>query len=111
LTAASIAFADSADVVAVNVKQANGGKYDFSVTVSHGDEGWEHYANVWQVLGADGSLYGERILLHPHVAEQPFTRSQSGIAIAEGIEQVIVRAGDSVHGFGGVEKIVQLPGR
>lgn len=111
LAAPSLVFAGGADVVSVNVKAANGGKYDFSVTVRHADEGWEHYANVWQVLGADGTLYGERILLHPHVDEQPFTRSQSGIAVPQGVREVTVRAGDSVHGFSGIEKTVKLPGR
>ena len=37
--------------------------------------GWEHYANKWDVVGPDDTILGTRVLLHPHVNEQPFTRS------------------------------------
>ncbi|MGI9401786.1 MAG: hypothetical protein ACR2O0_11065 [Rhizobiaceae bacterium] len=110
-TAALPAFAGGADVISVRVTQSSDGKYDFSVTVKHDDEGWDHYANSWQVVGADGTVFGERVLLHPHENEQPFTRSQSGIVIPDGITEVIIRAGDSQHGFSGVEKSIELPGR
>ena len=46
-----------------------------SVTLSHGDTGWDHYADGWQVIGVDDVLLGTRVLHHPHVEEQPFTRS------------------------------------
>lgn len=46
-----------------------------SVTLSHGDTGWDHYADGWKVIGADDVLLGTRVLHHPHVEEQPFTRS------------------------------------
>ncbi len=111
LLAVATAHAGGADVVSVRVTPGSDGKYDFSVTVKHADEGWEHYSNSWQVVGADGTVYGERVLLHPHVNEQPFTRSQSGIVIPDGITEVIVRAGDNQHGFSGVEKTVALPDR
>ena len=45
------------------------------VTLSHPDTGWDHYADGWEVLAADGTRLGLRTLLHPHVTEQPFTRS------------------------------------
>ena len=49
----------------------------FEVTVRHNDEGWEHYADAWQVIDpGSGTILGERILVHPHDTEQPFTRSQ-----------------------------------
>ena len=50
-----------------------------------------------------------RTLLHPHVDEQPFTRSLTGITIPEGTDEVVVRAHDSVHGNGGAELRVQVP--
>jgi hypothetical protein len=102
------ALSGEADVLEVSVRQAAAGAYAFSVTVAHGDTGWDHYSNRWQVLGPDGTVLGERVLLHPHEHEQPFTRSLSGIVIPEGIEEVTIRAGDSVHEFGGVELIVEL---
>ena len=72
--------------------------WTFEVTLRHDDTGWDHYADLWQILTPDGELLGERVLLHPHVDEQPFTRSQSGITIPEGVSQVIIRARDTVHG-------------
>ena len=104
----SSAFAGETDVVDVKVT-GSGGSYNFSVTVKHADEGWDHFANRWEVVGEDGTVYGTRILAHPHVNEQPFTRSGS-IKIPEGVKTVIVRANDSVHGLGGKEIVVQVPG-
>jgi len=60
------------------------------------------------VLKPDPQSQFTRTLLHPHVDEQPFTRSQSGIAIPAGVDQVRVRAHDLVHGFGGREVVVDL---
>ena len=103
------AHAGEADVIDVRVT-GQGPEYRFSVTVEHGDTGWDHYADAWEVVGDDGTLYGKRVLAHPHVEEQPFTRSGSA-SIPEGITSVIVRAHDSVHGYGGREMRVDLPGR
>ena len=55
-----------------------------------------------------GRCSGERVLLHPHVDEQPFTRSLSGVAIPSDVEQVTVRAHDNVDGWG-PEVPVALP--
>ncbi len=74
------------------------GTWTFAVTLRHDDTGWDHYADLWQIFTPDGELLGERVLLHPHVDEQPFTRSQSGITIPESVSQVIIRARDTVHG-------------
>ncbi len=103
------AFAGEADVVSVDVS-GSGTDFRFSVAVKHADTGWDHYANKWEVVGEDGTVYGTRVLAHPHVNEQPFTRSGSA-KIPKGIKTVIVRAGDSVHGLGGKEIKVTLPGR
>jgi hypothetical protein len=108
---ANIAMAGEADVVKVAVAESTPGSFRFDVSVRHGDEGWDHYANLWQVIGPDGSVLGERVLLHPHKTEQPFTRSLSGVNIPDEIKTVIIRAKDSVHEFGGKEMSVDLPGR
>ncbi len=102
--------AGTADVVNVEVA-ATGKNFDFAVAVKHADEGWDHYADRWQVVGEDGTVYGTRTLHHPHVEEQPFTRHLQGVEIPDGISAVVLRAGDSVHGFGGAEIRVELPGR
>jgi hypothetical protein len=101
-------FAGEADVVDVDAGLQGGGTWRFSVTVRHEDEGWDHYADKWVVAGPDGTVYGERILLHPHENEQPFTRSQPGIRIPDDVSSVTVRAHDSVHDFGGAEMTVNL---
>lgn len=106
----TVVLAGEADVVGVEVS-AQGGTYRFDVTVRHADEGWDHYADKWEIVGEDGTVYGERVLAHPHENEQPFTRSQSGIVIPEGVSEVVVRAHDKVHGFGGEQMQVKLPGR
>lgn len=101
--------AGEVDVVAVEVTKTADAKFNFAVTVRHGDAGWDHYADQWQVLGPDGTVLATRMLLHPHVDEQPFTRSLDGITIPEGLSRVRVRAHDKVHGFGGLDKEVLLP--
>ena len=111
LLAAGTALAGEADVEAVEVTPQSGGTYRFDVTVRHADEGWEHYADRWDVVGEDGTLLGTRVLHHPHVDEQPFTRSASGIAVPDGATHVVVRAHDKVHGPGGREMRVALPDR
>lgn len=102
------ASAGEADVEKVVLTRSTDGSYRFDVTVGHADAGWEHYADKWQVLGPDGTVYGERVLLHPHDTEQPFTRSQSGIVIPDGLTEVRVRAHDKLHGFGGRDMLVKL---
>jgi len=57
----------------------------------------------------DRVVLGRRRLWHPHVDEQPFTRSLFGIAVPEGVREVIIRAHSSVHGYGGTEIKVKLP--
>jgi len=70
----------------------------FDVTISHADEGWTHFANGWQIFTPKGELLGHRALAHPHVKEQPFTRSIRNIKIPPSIDTVILKANDSVHG-------------
>ena len=102
------ALAGEADVLAVEAVPEGAGTWRFHVTVAHGDTGWDHYANKWEVLAPDGRVLGTRTLLHPHETEQPFTRSLGGVAVPEGVDRVIVRAHDSVHGPGGKEVTVDL---
>ena len=110
LSLPAISFAGEVDIVGVKAKTGQDGTWSFTVTAKHDDEGWDHYANQWEVLSPDGVVLGTRILLHPHVGEQPFTRSLGGVEIPEGVGKVIVRARDSVHGYGGEEIEVELSG-
>lgn len=100
--------AGKADVLSANVNCNTDSICNFSVTVQHADQGWEHYANRWEIMDIDGQVLGVRELAHPHEYEQPFTRSLSGVKVPDGVSKVIIRANDSVHGLGGKELIVDL---
>lgn len=104
-----VALAGEADVVEVKVEKTGKEVYRFEVTVRHGDEGWKHYADKWDVVAPDGTVLGTRTLYHPHVNEQPFTRSLSGVKIPATITKVTVRANDSVHSYGGATVTVDVP--
>src|SRR5262250_1221689 len=106
---ARIALAGPSDVVDVKVQRQPGATYHFDVSVRHADEGWEHYADRWEIVAPDGSVLATRPLQHPHVDEQPFTRDLGGVRIPEAITRVTVRAHDSRHGYGGKEVSVELP--
>jgi hypothetical protein len=99
LLSALPAGADPARIIAVEATQgAAGSRLD--VTVSHGDTGWDDYADGWRVEAPDGSVLGGRPLAHPHVDEQPFTRSLRGVAIPQHVREIVVRARTSVEGWG-----------
>jgi len=113
--AALPARAGEADVLDAKVRcrPAPGGRpasvCQFTVTVRHADEGWDHYANVYEILDPDGQVISTRVLRHPHVDEQPFTRSQARVRIQHTTTRVVIRAGDSVHGLGGRTVEVEIP--
>ena len=102
-------LAGEADVLAVEVTKELAGVYRFDVTVRHADDGWEHYADAWDVVAPDGAVLATRVLYHPHVGEQPFTRSLSGVAVPGDLGRVSLRAHDKVRGYGGAEFTVDLP--
>ncbi len=106
--APAVSLAGEADVVGVKATKSADGTYRFDVSVKHGDEGWDHYANKWEVVAPDGTVLATRILAHPHENEQPFTRSTSGVKIPAGVSEVTIRAGDSVHDLGGKEMKVKV---
>lgn len=99
------ARAGAAGVEAVKPTQNADGTWRFAVTVLHADEGWDHYANAFVVLTEEGTVLGTRTLAHPHVDEQPFTRTLNHVEIPEEIDVVYVRAVDSVHGDGPVVRV------
>lgn len=105
---AGVALADAPEVV--HVKTTNSGDaWRFDVSILHPDTGWDHYADGWAVIDADGNQLGFRSLAHPHENEQPFTRSQSEIIIPEGVAEVFIRTRDNVHGWFDARTAVTLP--
>lgn len=103
------AVAGEADVIEVKIEKKEAGIFTIEATVQHSDEGWNHYADKWEVLDENGIVVATRVLHHPHVNEQPFTRGLSGVKIPEGVTAVNIRAHDSVHGYGGRIVTVEVP--
>ena len=101
-------YANKANVLKVKTSCNTQNICSFKVSVKHNDTGWDHYANNFEILSMDRKILATRILHHPHVNEQPFTRSISNVKIPKNIKKVIVRAHDKVHGYGGKEVIVEL---
>ena len=97
------------EVVSVEVEVEPSGTYRFDVTISSPYDSPARYADAWRVIGNDGTVYGERILLHDHAAEQPFTRSLANVSVPEGVNTVIIEGRDLVYGWGGRTIEVQLP--
>ncbi|MES9882339.1 MAG: hypothetical protein ABW185_15820, partial [Sedimenticola sp.] len=64
--------AGQADVLKVTAEKTAAHRYRIVVTMRHGDSGWSHYADRWEVLGPKDKILATRILHHPHVDEQPF---------------------------------------
>lgn len=93
-----VAHAGDVEVVAVTFDK-QGRTWTVNTTLRHADIGWDHYADAWRIVTAEGSVLGTRTLYHPHVDEQPFARSLSGIAIPDGTTVVFVEAHDRVHGW------------
>lgn len=102
-------YAVADDAVVENVEaRRSGDSWSFSVTLSHGDTGWNDYADGWRVVAEDGTELGMRVLHHPHVEEQPFTRSLSGVKIPDAMATVYVEARTNTDGWGAARFPVAL---
>ena len=97
------------DVLDATATQDGDGTWTFSVTLSSPYDTPEQYADAWRVVGPDGTELGFRLLGHDHASEQPFTRSQSGISIPEGITTVTIEGRDQANGWGGDFLEFELP--
>lgn len=98
LMLAAPAFADTPRVAGAEASLQSD-HWTISVAILHPDTGWDHYANGWEVLAPDGTRLGYRELVHPHVDEQPFTRSLTGVAIPEDVEFVLIRPRCTLDGW------------
>ncbi|NBD29124.1 MAG: hypothetical protein GVY31_03680 [Alphaproteobacteria bacterium] len=108
LCLAGPALADPPTITEATAR-TDGGAWTFSVTIAHPDTGWDHYADGWRVETGDGTILGTRVLAHPHVAEQPFARSLSGVAVPDGTETVFLRAKCFVDGWNADRVALTLP--
>lgn len=93
-----LAHADAPQITDTRANQS-GGLWRFDVTLLHPDTGWDHYADGWRVELTDGTILTTRVLAHPHVNEQPFTRSQSGVTVPEGVNTVYIRSRCNLDGW------------
>ena len=103
------ALAGEVDVLNVEIQKSSQGIFTFSVTLQHEDTGWDHFANKWEIIDEENNILGTRILYHPHVEEQPFTRNLSGLMLSEDLKTVTVRGHDSLHAYGGKVITLELP--
>ena len=99
---------DYAQVKHVNMWQQSDSSWCFDTTVKHNDEGWDHYADGWQVTDLQGNELGNRVLTHPHNTEQPFTRRLCNVIIPKTVSKVVVRAKCNQHSYGGKAVVIDI---
>ena len=97
---ASASRADFPEILKATAERSGMG-WRIEVTLQHPDTGWDHYADGWDVQDAHGQKIGFRELMHPHVDEQPFTRSLVNVMPPDGTREVFIRARCSVAGWSG----------
>lgn len=95
---ANSVFASDVEIVKV-VLTKHTGTWRADVTLNHADTGWKHYADAWRLVDGQGNEIGKRTLYHPHVNEQPFTRSLSNFKIPKDTKIFFVEAHDINRGW------------
>ena len=98
LLTVSAARAEIPEILAVETSRVGMG-WRIDVTMQHPDTGWDHFADAWEVLDADGNRLGIRKLMHPHMDEQPFTRSLMNVMVPDGTREVFIRSHCMVGGW------------
>ena len=99
------------DVVDVKVRVSGPDLFDFEVTMTSPYDTAQRYADAFRVTNGADVSFAERVLLHDHADEQPFTRDLARVRIPQGIRSVTVQGRDQKHGYGGKTMQVVLPGR
>ncbi len=107
LSLANIANAGEVTLVAADFRTVDNRLWDIQVTLQHADTGWDHYADRWRVVDSNGQVLANRVLYHPHVDEQPFTRGLSGISLPS-TGKLYIEAHDNVHGWAKQRLTVKL---
>ncbi len=95
-------------VLDVSAEKLDGSEWDISVTISSQYDSPERYADGWRVLDADGNVLGERVLLHDHANEQPFTRDEFVFVPIE-ITTIFIEPRDLINGWSGELTEFELP--
>jgi len=108
-TAETVATPEGCANVIDAAVERSGDRFVVTATVESADTGWDRYADAWEVRSTDGDVLATRVLAHPHVDEQPFTRSLPNVEIPEGVATVEIAARDSVVGYCGDVATVTVP--
>ena len=95
----NLTLANSVEILAAELHNNSLNNWSVSITLKHEDKGWDHFADNWRVVTEKGVILGDRVLYHPHVNEQPFTRSLAGVVVPKGISIIYIEAHDKVHGW------------
>lgn len=95
----NITNASDVKILAADLYFSNDNSWLIKVTLEHNDTGWDHFADIWQVVDGKGNVLGNRVLQHPHVKEQPFTRDLAGVKVPDGVTTIFIKAHDKVHGW------------
>ena len=98
VSANTVAWAGEVEIVMATFNK-QGSAWQVDTTLRHADGGWDHYADAWRVVATDSRVLATRTLYHPHVDEQPFTRSLGSVVIPADMTVVFVEAHDTVHGW------------
>lgn len=99
LSAYSSANANNVTVLAVAIIHQSQGEYLVNVKLQHQDTGWDHYADEWRLVDKQGNVLARRIMLHPHVNEQPFTRALNNVKLDDKLTMIYIEAHDTQHGW------------
>lgn len=96
---AAPALADVPTIVEAEARHRGDSTYDFTVTVLHATDGWDHWVDRWDILSPNGEVLDWRVILHP-IKERPFTRRMRNVDLPPNTPHVYIRAHDVVHGLG-----------
>jgi len=98
LSVCNQATAGQVKILAAEFYSSGKGIWTVDVTLQHEDTGWDHYADDWRLVDESGKVIADRVLLHPHVDEQPFTRGLGSVSLPND-GTIYVEAHDKKHGW------------
>jgi len=90
----------AADIVAVEVT-GSAGAYDFTVVIASDDTGCDLYVDWWEIVEVSGTLVQREVQAGPHIDDQPFTDTATGVDVADDA-LLLVRAHLSSEGYVGI---------
>ncbi len=86
------AYAHPPQILKAEAKVKTNQLFNIAVTIRHADTGWDHYASEWVVIADDETEIAKRTLYHPHVNEQPFTRSLTDVSLPVDASKITIKA-------------------